>query len=80
MTRQRKENNRRASDALEQSFVIINRRGMFDHATNELLTRTEEADHLLRTGKYSGFPIFAVAGKVYELAKMKGLGKEIPTD
>jgi hypothetical protein len=53
---------------------------MFDRATNELLTRTEEADHLLRTGKYSGFPIFAVAGKVYELAKMKGLGKEIPTD
>ncbi len=25
-------------------------------------------------------PIFAVAGKAYELAKNKGLGKEIPTE
>ena len=31
-------------------------------------------------GNIQGAQFFAVAGKVYELAKAKGLGKEIPTD
>ena len=31
-------------------------------------------------GNIQGAQFFAVAGKVYELAKEKGLGREIPTD
>jgi len=31
-------------------------------------------------GNIQGAQFFAVAGKAYELAKAKGLGKEIPTD
>jgi ornithine cyclodeaminase/alanine dehydrogenase-like protein (mu-crystallin family) len=31
-------------------------------------------------GNIQGAQFFAVAGKVYELAKAKGLGREIPTD
>ena len=31
-------------------------------------------------GNIQGAQFFAVAGKAYELAKEKGLGKEIPTD
>lgn len=31
-------------------------------------------------GNVQGAQFFAVAGKVFELAKVKGLGKEIPTD
>jgi ornithine cyclodeaminase/alanine dehydrogenase-like protein (mu-crystallin family) len=31
-------------------------------------------------GNIQGAQFFAVAGKVYELAKERGLGKEIPTE
>ena len=31
-------------------------------------------------GNVQGAQFFAVAGKVYELAKKKGLGREIPTE
>jgi hypothetical protein len=31
-------------------------------------------------GNIQGAQFFGVAGKVFELAKAKGLGKEIPTD
>jgi alanine dehydrogenase len=31
-------------------------------------------------GNIQGAQFFAVAGKVYELAKAKGLGREIPTE
>jgi ornithine cyclodeaminase/alanine dehydrogenase-like protein (mu-crystallin family) len=42
-------------------------------ASNEQITYSER-------GNIQGAQFFAVAGKVYELAKAKGLGREIPTD
>ncbi len=43
--------------------------------------RTSDAEITFsERGNIQGAQFFAVAGKVYELAKQKGLGHEIPTE